>query len=200
MPPSKRNELIDASIRVFSRHGFHASGLDSVLQEAGVSRMTLYNHFKSKDELIAAALSRRDEEFLADLDRFVSKCAKDPRGRILAIFEYFSRWFASREFHGCMFINASSEFPDAKGDIRDVIARNKLGLEMYLAALCEQLGARDPKGTAQELSVALNGMTVIALTIDRTPHAERHAPGAGEIGLRLAEMILEKAIDKEPSD
>ena len=56
MPPSRRDDLIDAAMRVFYRHGFHASSLDDIQKEGGISRMTLYNHFKSKDELVVAAI------------------------------------------------------------------------------------------------------------------------------------------------
>ena len=84
MPPSRREDLVDAAMRVFYRHGFHASGLDRILEEGGISRMTLYNHFKSKDELIVAALRRRDEIFRNRMMKFVESRAKAPLDRLLA--------------------------------------------------------------------------------------------------------------------
>ena len=61
MASAKRDHLIDTALRLFGRDGYHAVGIDRVIAEAGVARMTLYNHFKSKDELILAVLHRRDE-------------------------------------------------------------------------------------------------------------------------------------------
>ena len=63
MPSTKRDHLIDTALELFSRDGFQATGIDKILKESGVAKMTLYNHFKSKDELILAVLRRRDETF-----------------------------------------------------------------------------------------------------------------------------------------
>ncbi|HIP77475.1 MAG TPA: TetR/AcrR family transcriptional regulator, partial [Kiloniellaceae bacterium] len=61
MVSSRREHLVDTATQLFSRHGYRATGIDTILAEAGVAKMTLYNHFKSKDELILASLRRSDE-------------------------------------------------------------------------------------------------------------------------------------------
>ena len=61
---SRRDHLVETAIRLFNRDGFHATGIDTILSEAGVAKMTLYKHFKSKDDLIVAALRRRDERWM----------------------------------------------------------------------------------------------------------------------------------------
>ncbi len=96
--PSRRDELIDAAMRVFYRCGFHASSLDDIQKEGGISRMTLYNHFKSKDELILAAMRRRDEIFRNRLMKFVESASKEPRERIAAVFDFHEQWFSGEEF------------------------------------------------------------------------------------------------------
>ena len=113
MPPSRRDDLIDAAMHVFYKHGFHASSLDDIQREGGISRMTLYNHFKSKDELVVAAMRHRDEIFRNSLMKFVESKAKTPRERLLAVFDFHEEWFTGNEFCGCMFINASAEFSAA---------------------------------------------------------------------------------------
>ena len=60
---SRRDELVDTALRLFYTRGFNATGIDKILAEAGVAKMTLYKHFRSKEELILAALNRRDEQF-----------------------------------------------------------------------------------------------------------------------------------------
>src|SRR5678810_1232020 len=60
MSSTKRDQLIDTALRLFAKNGYRATGIDTILAEAGVAKMTLYHHFKSKDELILAALQRRD--------------------------------------------------------------------------------------------------------------------------------------------
>ena len=61
MASPKRDHLVETALDLFCRDGFHATGIDKILAESGVAKMTLYKHFKSKDELILAALHRRDE-------------------------------------------------------------------------------------------------------------------------------------------
>ena len=63
MATSRREQLVETALTVFNRDGYHAAGIDRILAEAGVAKMTLYNHFRSKDDLILAALRRRDEGF-----------------------------------------------------------------------------------------------------------------------------------------
>ena len=60
MASAKRDQLIDTALELFNRDGYRATGIDKILAESGVAKMTLYNHFGSKDELIVAALERRD--------------------------------------------------------------------------------------------------------------------------------------------
>ena len=64
MALSRRDHLVETALALFMRDGFHATGIDRILSHAGVAKMTLYNHFKSKEELILAALRLRDERFL----------------------------------------------------------------------------------------------------------------------------------------
>ena len=116
MPPSKRDELVEAAMRVFERQGFHTSGLDAVLREAGISRMTVYNHFRSKNDLIVAALRRKDECSRHALMTHVDQ-APDPASRVRALFDFHERWFTCREFKGCMFLGAAAEFDDPDGAI-----------------------------------------------------------------------------------
>ncbi|HAD87737.1 MAG TPA: TetR family transcriptional regulator, partial [Rhodospirillaceae bacterium] len=78
MASSKRQLLIDTALDLFRREGYHATGIDRVIAEAGVARMTLYNHFKSKDELILAALRHRDSGFRDGLVRRVEHLADTP--------------------------------------------------------------------------------------------------------------------------
>lgn len=169
MPPSRKEELVDAAMRVFYRHGFHGTGLDMVLQEAGVSRMTLYNHFKSKDELILAALHRRDEQFRDAMLTFVEQHAVDPVDRLLAVFDYHKQWFNSRMFFGCMFINASAEFSNPDDPIRRLAAEHKRTVVRYLRDLCRQAQLRDPETLAEHMGLLLEGAIVTAQIVGQSP-------------------------------
>ena len=110
MVSSRRDHLVDTALALFMRDGFHATGIDRILEQAGVAKMTLYNHFKSKEELILAALRLRDERFLEWFTAAVETRAENPRGRLLALFGALDEWINEPDFAGCAFIHAAAEY------------------------------------------------------------------------------------------
>jgi AcrR family transcriptional regulator len=192
MPPSKRDQLVDAAMQVFMRNGFHASGLGSILQESGISKMTIYNHFASKDELILAALRRRDEIVRNRLMKFVDGAAKSPEGRLLALFDYLEQWFAEPDFCGCTFINASAEFGDADSPPRQVAAEHQRAVLRYIRGLCQDLGVDDAEELAHQLDLIFQGAIVVARV---RLQAERggDVSEAARRAKRVAAIVIEEA-------
>lgn len=163
----KREQLLETALRLFSEHGFHATGVDRILAEAGVARMTLYNHFKSKDELILAALRRRDEEFRNWFMRSVEGRADSPKARLLALFDALADWFhgegpGRQAFLGCTFIKAAGEFCDPSSPEHRAAAEHKALLVRYVRGLAEQAGSDAPERLARELMLLKDGATVMA--------------------------------------
>lgn len=193
MPPSRRDDLIDAAMRVFCQHGFHASGLDSILEAGGISRMTVYNHFKSKDELIVAAMRRRDEIFRNRLMKFVDSHATDPRERILAVFDYHQQWFTSGEFFGCMFINAAAEYSDPQCAVRQLAAEHKRLVLRYLEDLCTDAFVPDPAAVATQLNLLIEGAIVTAYVTDQARVSGEAAGRAAQLARQMASRILDAA-------
>lgn len=189
MPASRRDHLIDTALDLFARHGFHATGIDRILAEAGVAKMTLYNHFRSKDDLILAALRRRDERFRNWFVRAVERRAPDARGRLLAIFDALEEWFGREDFTGCMFVNAAAEYGDRASPIRAACAEHKHLLGDYVRRLAEAAGATDPEGLAQELSLLMEGAVTMA-NVSGTTEPARRAKAAA---LPLIERALARA-------
>lgn len=198
MPPSRRDDLINAAMNVFYRHGFHASGLESILEEGGISRMTLYNHFKSKDELIIAALRRRDEIFRNRLMKFVDSRAKSPRDRLLAVFDFHEQWFTGDEFCGCMFINVSAEFADAKSPPRLVAAEHKEAILRYLRDLCSACGFTDPGHVADQLNLLLEGSIVSAKVVGQVRDNGADPGAPARLAKELAQVVIDRAGGTEP--
>ncbi|HLP86167.1 MAG TPA: TetR/AcrR family transcriptional regulator [Phycisphaerales bacterium] len=191
MPPSRRDELVDAAMRVFYRHGFHASGLDRILEESGISRMTIYNHFKSKDELILAALRRRDEIFRNKMMQFVESKAHTPTDRLLAVFDYHENWFTGKDFCGCMFINASAEFSDPSSAPRQVAAEHKRTIVRYLADLAKQAGLANPQAVADQLNILIEGSIVTAQVVGQMQGNDPGEPA--RLAKQMAACVLERA-------
>jgi AcrR family transcriptional regulator len=162
MAPSKRDALVDTAMRLFCREGFHATGIDRILSESGVAKMTLYKHFRSKDELILAALRRRDEMVRNRIMRDVEAQTDDPAGRILAHCDVLEKLIAEQEGHGCMFINAAAEYAGKNESIHRAASDHKRMRMEYLASLAKQAGASEPEMLAREIALVLEGAVVLA--------------------------------------
>ncbi len=186
MASPRREHLIETASRLFNEHGYHATGIDRILAEAGVAKMTLYNHFRSKDELILAVLRRRDETFRNTLIRTVERLADTPRERLVAIFDALREWFASKTFRGCMFINASAEYNAPDSAIRAASCEHKRLLTSYIEELAHDAGAAEPAPLAGELSLLIDGATVSAqINCDTT---------AAYLAKRAAETLIAAAL------
>lgn len=191
MPPSRRDDLIEAAMRVFYKRGFHASSLDDIQKEGGISRMTLYNHFKSKDELIVAAMRRRDEIFRNRLMKYVESKGAIPRERLEAVFDFHEDWFTGDEFYGCMFINASAEFSVADCAPRRLAAEHKQEIVRYLRELCEAAGLEEPGDIAEQLNILIEGAIVAARVVGQVVDGGSD-PGASA---RLAKQMAKRVLD-----
>ncbi len=175
---AKRDHLVDTALELFYRDGYHATGIDKVLGEAGVARMTLYKHFKSKDDLILAALRRRDEQFRAWFARAVERGGETPKRRLLAIFDVLEDWFAGKAFPGqpfagCAFINATAEFGKPGDPVQRAAAEHKQLLLEFTRDLAAQAGAADPEALARDLMLLGEGAIVSAQVSRDTAAAGR---------------------------
>ena len=162
MASAKRDLLIDTALELFNRDGFHATGIDRILEAAGVARMTLYNHFKSKDELIVAVLRRRDEKFRNWFMRTVERLQTRPKERLLAVFDALNEWFTSKDFCGCMFINASAEYGDLANPVHRVATEHKQLIRSFLLQIAIDAEIADAEELAGELMLLAEGAIVMA--------------------------------------
>lgn len=164
--PSKRDQLIDTAVDLFNSNGFHATGIDTILERAGVARMTLYNHFDSKDQLIVAALERRDEWFRTWFGEEVAAITDTPREQLVVMFDVLRRWISGDApgpaFSGCTFINAAAEFGDPSDPVHRTARAHKQKLRAIIAGIAEAAGARNPDSIAARLHLLIEGAIVTA--------------------------------------
>ncbi len=132
MARGKRQELVETALELFHRGGFHATGIDRIRATAGVAKMTLYQHFRSKDELILAALRLHDERFRNEFMRSIERKSDDPEQRMLAIFDVLAELFGSGESGGRTFINACAEYADPDSAIHRAAA----GTSAWFSTMC----------------------------------------------------------------
>ena len=159
---SRREHLIDTAGRLFDGEGFHATGIDRILAEAGVAKMTLYNHFRSKDELVLAVLRRRDEDWRNHLMREVERRAETPVGRLMAVFDVVAEAARAPAFNGCIFAHAAAEFADRNDAVTGACAEHKRLVRDYLVGLARDAGVADPEALGDQIGVLVEGALAAA--------------------------------------
>lgn len=156
--PSPRDRILETASELFYRDGVRAVGVDRVIAESGVAKMTLYNQFGSKDALVAAWLRRRDAEWMAWLEQRVEAHGGD----VAAVFDALDEWFRTPDFRGCAFINTRAELGASNPSAADAVVAHKKTLLDFLEVVAGKSGAKNPAALAAELLVLVDGAIVTA--------------------------------------
>lgn len=159
---SPREQIIETATRLFTEHGFHATGIDIIIKESGVAKRTLYRHFQSKEDLIVAVLRQYNDNFSRALIDKIESQSSDPREKLLYLFDAVNDWFHSAGFFGCMFINAIGEYSARDTQIRDVCKDFKASVRAYIESLCREAGLKSPDELAKKLALLIEGAIVTA--------------------------------------
>lgn len=162
MRPSKRDELVEKALGVFYQNGFHATGMDRLVALTGISKTSMYKHFRTKEELILATLRLRDAEFRHWLFRRMEELGATPRGQLIAMFDALKEWFAKDDFRGCLFIKAASEYQERDDPIFRQALAHKRDLLTHISDLAQRAGAAHPERLARGLLLLKEGATVNA--------------------------------------
>lgn len=160
-----KTALLDTTERLIYAGGIHATGMDAIVKASGVARKTLYGHYPTKEALVVAALTRRDERWM---QWFITATSHqhDPDARLLSVFTALHEWFQSKTFHGCAFLNAAGEIGDPANDIRGVARMHKERLLSYLVELTTMRGQRKPERLAMQFLLLIDGAISAALVFD----------------------------------
>ncbi|WP_429492743.1 TetR/AcrR family transcriptional regulator [Pseudomonas sp. S30_BP2TU TE3576] len=157
-----RDIILDVTEKLIYKSGIAATGMDLLVKTAGVSRKSIYRYFANKDDLVVAALQRRDQRWMHWYQSEVNQ-AQTPAGRLLNLFTVLQTWFASEGFRGCAFINTSGETGDPQDPVRLVAKEHKQKLLDYVCELCTEYGAEDPQMLARQLLILIDGAITVAL-------------------------------------
>jgi len=179
--PTPAERILATADKLFYTQGIRAVGVDTIAAEAGVSKRTLYNHYPSKDALIAAYLTARFRQ-IAPSDAPAAE-------QILGVFDRLERVFQSTGFRGCPFVNAVAELGDPKHAASGIAAQFKEQRRQWFRALLERLGAKDAEGLASQLQILVDGAIATAL-VRGDPAIARSARSAAETLLRAGGVRL----------
>jgi AcrR family transcriptional regulator len=183
-PKTGRERLVAAAVELFYRHGFGAVGIDRVIATAGVTKTTFYKHFEGKDDLMVAAVQRRDEWESRAWDRAVRKLAgDDPARQLLAILDVMDLWFNDPDVRGCMFLNTAAEFPNPHDPVHQVAAAYKRRTRDHRRDLARAAGA---DATAAEAfadcyTALIEGALILRQTYGRNDAARAVRPAVEQL-------------------
>lgn len=148
-----REKILATATNLFESRGIQASGVDTIIAEAGIAKATLYKHYPSKNLLITAYLRDKSDRFYEWLNsRLISKKANS-LDILIALCELVEQWIMTPEFHGLPFHIASVEFPDPAHPINQYSAVLAVELQGYLSKIAATAGAKDPDALGQQLTI-----------------------------------------------
>lgn len=144
--PDTRTRILDAAARLFHEQGFNATGVSTILREAGVNPGSLYNLFASKDALLAAVLERYTQLLHPVVMAPVEAKTNDPIERVFALLQQYREWFLPLDFRlGCPIGNLALEVADSHPEIRPLIQQNFDGWSAYVRKWLTDAGDRLPR-------------------------------------------------------
>lgn len=177
-----RDRILDAANRLFYAEGIRAVSLDAIVAKAGVTKKTLYYHFKSKDELIAGYLASRDQPNLALFAKWYDEADGSAADRTAEILYQVGRNARHPKWRGCGFLRTAAELANMPGHpARKIGAAHKKKFEAWLAQRYTEAGLANPKQLARSVALLLEGAFATML-IHRDPG---YADSAAEVARLL---------------
>jgi AcrR family transcriptional regulator len=184
-PASTRERILETAYRLFSKHGIQAVGIDTIVAEAHVAKMTLYHYFASKKDLVLAFLDLREQRWTHEwLEAGIERLAVAPQERVLSVFDLLDGWFRRSDYEGCPFISALLELDDKSSPIHGAAIGHIEVVRAILERLAAQAACTDPEATAYELQILVMGAIVSASRGDLDAAARAR---------RLAQMLIEQS-------
>ncbi|KGP73581.1 TetR/AcrR family transcriptional regulator [Pontibacillus yanchengensis] len=155
------SKILETASHLFYWKGIHSIGVETIANEAGVTKKTLYDRFGSKDQLIVAYLKDRDSQWKNHLSNYSDHVPdEEPLQKILSIFDALENWLTTNNQRGCAFVNAFAELAEESHPGREVIIEEKKWLKQLFATYLKQLGLEHVDDIAERLLILHEGITV----------------------------------------
>lgn len=159
-----RERIVKTASDLFYRFSIHTVGIDRIIAESGVAKMTFYKHFPSKANLVATYLRDKNALWLTMLATVTGKAGLSPLERVLAIFDALDGSFQAPAFRGCPFVKGMAEFgPEANSpEVQATIAAYFVRLRAFVASLVAPLELDDPEKAVVQILTLIQGSIVMA--------------------------------------
>ena len=185
MVKDMRERILSTASRLFQANGINATGVDTIVAEAGIAKMTLYKYFPAKEDLVLEVVRCRSREFSEWLSNRLARSAANPSEKLQQLFDGVEEWLADPQCSGLPFFKASAEFPQQDSPV------NRLSVELlgefreYITSLAKEAGVRSPEALGLQLSMLIEG-AVLSEQLSRNS-------GAMEYARQAARILIESA-------
>ncbi|HEX2534790.1 MAG TPA: TetR/AcrR family transcriptional regulator [Chitinophagaceae bacterium] len=158
-----RHRLLETASKLFYEQGYSATGINQILEEAGVAKASLYQHFGSKEELGLAYLQAQRESWFAALEAFAGR-HETPAEQVLACFDFLEKGLQAHAFRGCRFINILNQIPEDELRLRGEVVAHKTKLHAFIKkrVLAARKGDGQAADTANTVYLLFEGAAVEA--------------------------------------
>jgi AcrR family transcriptional regulator len=183
-----RQRILETADRLFYQDGIRAVGIDRIVAEAGVAKMTLYAYFPSKDDLIVAVLQYREAKVLEFFRSAMARSAKRPTDTLRAFFAALKEWYESPGFRGCAFQNAAVELADPGHAGAQFVRDHKRRFADLLRGCVEESAGKSAAKLAPAIALLVEG-AILTAVIHGTPEAAEVARDAALILVAAAKSV-----------
>jgi len=188
-----RDKVFEVASDLFYREGVRAVGVEAIVQQAGVAKISLYRNFPSKDDLVVAYLEDRNATFWQHWDERFAEYQGDPHAQLRAIMTYLTHRTTQPGYRGCPFINYCAEFPEAAHPGHRVAEANKREMRRRFVEIAAALRAPQPKQLADGLLLLVEGAYAISQTLGGPK-------GAGHALVWAAEALVAAQLRRRETD
>jgi AcrR family transcriptional regulator len=183
---STSTRISKSASRLFYRKGIRAVSMDEVAHAAGVTKMTVYQHFSSKECLLLDTLRNRQEERQQSLTKhFAGTTHLPPDERLASIFDWLYEYWSHDEWRGCPFVNAAAELAPERDAVREVALQSKMILRNSLRQFAVAAKVQEPEKAADALMLLIEGATTMAM-LEKNPRVAIKAKEVARAILRAA--------------
>jgi AcrR family transcriptional regulator len=171
--------ILTCAYQLFHRHGFNRVSMDEIATAARVTKRTIYYHFRSKDDLIAAALEHQHELAVATFRTWTDRISRKPQAIVASLFSELGKWATQRNFFGSGFTRVAFELAEMPGHpARAIARRHEKMIEDLIAELLLSAGVRSARRRARQIYILLEGAAAMILV-----HGDlSYASAAAEVG------------------
>jgi AcrR family transcriptional regulator len=159
---SARDRILQTASRLFYQEGLRATGIDRIIAESSVAKMSFYRSFASKNDLIAEYLRQRHADWMECFRTGVEAALAQPGAGLEVMADMLEVWFREPDFRGCAFINTLAESGPGNGEEVAIARAHKAELEAYVVEVAQRLDMPQPVAVAAMAMLIIEGAIVRA--------------------------------------